>query len=125
MLAEFVEAGRSSLEKLMSTVDPDMLERAVDVLAAAPMIHLVGYRRAFPVASYLGYALEKMAVPCVLHAAVGQLATGHAMRPRDARARHHLRALQRRDRRLRRGRPRRRPSGRRRSPTACRARCSG
>ena len=29
MLAEFVEAGRSSLEQLMSTVDADMLERAV------------------------------------------------------------------------------------------------
>ena len=37
------------------------------MLAAAPMIHLVGYRRAFPVASYLAYALEKMAVPCILH----------------------------------------------------------
>ena len=68
----------------MTTVDPDMLERAVDVLAAAPMIHLVGYRRSFPVASYLAYALEKMAVPCVLHSGVGKLATGHAVRPGDA-----------------------------------------
>ena len=61
-----------------------MLERAVEVLAAAPMIHLVGYRRAFPVASYLAYALEKMAVPCILHSGVGKLATAHALRPRDA-----------------------------------------
>jgi DNA-binding MurR/RpiR family transcriptional regulator len=84
MLAEFVEAGRASLEKLMTTVDPEMLERAVQALGAAPMIHLAGYRRAFPVASYIGYALEKMAVPCVLHSGVGMLATGHAMRPDDA-----------------------------------------
>ena len=84
MLAEFVEAGRASLEQLMSTVDADMLERAVDVLAHAPVIHLVGYRRAFPVASYLGYALEKMAVPCFLHSGVGKLASSHAVRPRDA-----------------------------------------
>ncbi|MFT3972799.1 MAG: MurR/RpiR family transcriptional regulator [Amaricoccus sp.] len=84
LLAEFVEAGRTSLENLMSTVDLAMLERAVEILAASPLIHLVGYRRAFPVASYLAYALEKMAIPCVLHTAVGQLPTRHALRPGDA-----------------------------------------
>jgi DNA-binding MurR/RpiR family transcriptional regulator len=84
LLAEFVEAGRTSLEKLMSTVDPDGLDRAVALLAKAPLIHLVGYRRSFPVASYIAYALEKMTIPCVLHSAVGQLATGHAVRPGDA-----------------------------------------
>lgn len=84
VLAEFVEAGRSSLEKLMTTVEPEALERAVAVLSAAPMIHLVGYRRAFPVASYLSYALEKMAIPCFLHTSVGRLATSHALRPGDA-----------------------------------------
>ena len=36
MLAEFVEAGRTSLEKLMTTVDADMLDSAVHALAAAP-----------------------------------------------------------------------------------------
>ena len=84
LLAEFVEAGRASLEKLMATVDPASLERAVAILAAAPMIQLVGYRRSYPIASYLAYAFEKMAVPCVLHSGVGQLATGHAVRPGDA-----------------------------------------
>lgn len=84
LLAEFVEAGRSSLERLMSTVDPAGLERAVEVLAAAPLIHLVGYRRSFPVASYIAYAMEKMAIPCMLHSAVGQLATGHSVRSGDA-----------------------------------------
>lgn len=84
VLAEFVEAGRTSLEKLMTTVDPQALEQAVAVLSTAPMIHLVGYRRAFPVASYLSYALEKMAIPCFLHTSVGRLATSHAVRPGDA-----------------------------------------
>jgi DNA-binding MurR/RpiR family transcriptional regulator len=84
LLAEFVEAGRVSLENLMTTVDAAQLERAVDTLAAAPLIHLVGYRRAFPVASYLAYALEKMTIPCVLHAAVGHLPSAHALRPGDA-----------------------------------------
>jgi DNA-binding MurR/RpiR family transcriptional regulator len=84
MLAEFVEAGRTSLENLMTTVDADMLERAVEALTNAPVIHLVGYRRAFPVVSYLAHALEKMQVPCVLHSGVGLLVSRHAMRPRDA-----------------------------------------
>ena len=84
MLAEFVEAGRSSLEHLMATIDARMLERAVAVLAEASVIHLVGYRRAFPVASYLAYALEKMAVPCVLHSGAGKLGSTQAVRPRDA-----------------------------------------
>ena len=84
LLAEFVEAGRSSLENLMATVDPETLERAVQILSRAPLIHLVGFRRSYPVASYLAHALEKMAVPCVLHSAVGLLATGHALRAGDA-----------------------------------------
>jgi DNA-binding MurR/RpiR family transcriptional regulator len=84
LLAEFVEAGRTSLERLTSTVDPAMLERAVDCLAESAVIHLIGYRRSFPVASYIAYALEKMGVPAVLHSAVGQLPSRHALRPGDA-----------------------------------------
>lgn len=84
MLAEFVEAGRASIEKLMTTVAPDMLDKAVDVLAAAPMIHIVGYRRAFPVACYLDYAFEKMQVPSFLHTSVGKLNSGHALREGEA-----------------------------------------
>jgi DNA-binding MurR/RpiR family transcriptional regulator len=84
LLAEFVEAGRASLERLLATVDRGALDHAVETLAAASTIHLVGYRRSYPIASYLAYALGKMAVPCVLHSGVGQLATGRAVRPGDA-----------------------------------------
>jgi DNA-binding MurR/RpiR family transcriptional regulator len=84
LLAEFVEAGRTSLELLTRTVDPGSLDRAVEILATAPMIHLVGYRRSFPISSYIAYALDKMQVPAVLHAGVGQLPTQHALRPGDA-----------------------------------------
>ena len=84
LLAEFVEAGRASLERLMGTVDPGALERAVAVLSAAATLHLVGYRRSFPVASYLAYAFEAMAIPNVLHSGIGQLPTAHAVRPGDA-----------------------------------------
>jgi len=83
LLAEFVEAGRLSLENLASSIDPDALEQAVETLALAPMIHLVGFRRAFPVASYLSYAFEKMDIPAILHDGVGKLNPRHAIRGGD------------------------------------------
>ena len=83
MLAEFAEAGRTSLEGLLNTIEPEALERAVEILARAETIHLVGIRRAFPVASYLAYALEKMQVPAMLHSAVGKLENMHAIRKGD------------------------------------------
>ena len=83
LLAEFAEAGRTSLEGLLKTIEPEALERAVEILARAQTIHLVGIRRAFPVASYLAYALEKMQVPAMLHSAVGKLENLHAIRKGD------------------------------------------
>ncbi|WP_139974024.1 MULTISPECIES: MurR/RpiR family transcriptional regulator [Brucella/Ochrobactrum group] len=83
LLAEFVEAGRTSLESLLKSIDPEALERAVHLLAGAQTIHIVGIRRAFPVASYLAYALEKMQVPAMLHSAVGKLENLHAIREGD------------------------------------------
>lgn len=84
LLAEFVEAGRLSLEQLAKTVDEAALARAVTVLAAAGTLHVVGLRRAFPVASYLAYVFEKMQVPCMMHGGVGKLDHRFALRPGDA-----------------------------------------
>lgn len=84
LLAEFVEAGRVSLETLATSVDDDALAAGVDVLAGAQTLHIIGLRRAFPVASYLAYALEKMACPAVLHDGTGKLDHRHAMRAGDA-----------------------------------------
>lgn len=83
LLAEFIEAGRVSLENLATSIDPATLEQAVDILARAPLIHIIGARRAFPVASYLSYALEKMDIPAVLHDGVGSLNHRHAIRKGD------------------------------------------
>ena len=83
-MAEFVEAGRVSLEGLAKSLDPQALDQAVRTLAAAETIHLVGLRRAFPVASYLAYVFEKMAVPAMLHDGVGKLDHRFALRPGDA-----------------------------------------
>lgn len=84
LLAEFVEAGRLSLESLAKTVDEAALAEAVRLLSAAGTVHVVGFRRAFPVASYLAYVFEKMSVPAMLHDGVGKLDHRFALRPGDA-----------------------------------------
>lgn len=83
LLAEFVDAGRTSLESLLKTMDAEMLDAAVAALAKAHMVHIVGYRRSFPAASYLAYAFEKMDVPAMLHSGIGRLDSRHALRPGD------------------------------------------
>ncbi|CUH52113.1 MurR/RpiR family transcriptional regulator [Shimia marina] len=84
LLAEFVDAGRLSLENLTNTIDARSLDAAVNQLSKANMIHVVGLRRAFPVASYLVYAFEKMQIPAMLHDGTGKLNHQHAIRPGDA-----------------------------------------
>ena len=84
LLAELIEAGRQSLEALAKSADEVALQQAVAVLAGADTIHVVGLRRAFPVASYLAYVFEKMSVPAMLHDGVGKLDHRFALRPNDA-----------------------------------------
>lgn len=84
LLAEFAEAGRVSIENLTRSVDQVVLEQAVAVLAEARTIHVVGLRRAFPVATYLAYSFEKMGIIAVLHSGVGNLDLAHMMADGDA-----------------------------------------
>jgi len=84
LLAEFVEAGRSSLEALAAGVDPRVLDMAVGRLATANLIHIVGMRRAFPVASYMSYAFEKMEIPAFLHQNSAGLTFSHSVGVDDA-----------------------------------------
>lgn len=84
LLAEFVEAGRLSLEALAKSVDETALSQAVALLTEAETVHIAGFRRAYPVATYLAYVFDKMAVPAMLHDGVGKLDHRFAMRPRDA-----------------------------------------
>jgi DNA-binding MurR/RpiR family transcriptional regulator len=84
ILAEFVEAGRLSLENMAKTLNPVALDAAVAVLARAGVVHIAGRRRSFPIAAYFGYIFEKLAVPALLHDGVGQLDNSHVLRPGDA-----------------------------------------
>lgn len=60
MLREFCEVNTVSLEHLTEAVSPSQLDRATQMLAQARTIYLCGYRRSFPVVSFLAYALGRI-----------------------------------------------------------------
>ncbi|MCA3453770.1 MAG: MurR/RpiR family transcriptional regulator [Rhodobacter sp.] len=84
LMAEFVDAGRLSLEILAKSLDDKALDRAVGLLARADTVHLIGLRRAYPVASYLAYVFDKVQVPAMLHGGAGRLDHRCALRQGDA-----------------------------------------
>jgi DNA-binding MurR/RpiR family transcriptional regulator len=73
LLAGFADSASASLARLRESVTRRELERAIDTLAKARTIYLVGQRRAFPVSHYLAYALAKLGVSAVLVDNVGSL----------------------------------------------------
>ena len=73
LLRRFREGAARSLASLADTVSAEALERAVALLAGAGTIHLLGLRRAFPVAAYLAYALGKLGISASLVDHVGAL----------------------------------------------------
>ncbi|WP_129645144.1 MurR/RpiR family transcriptional regulator [Peristeroidobacter agariperforans] len=58
VMHEFADSNILALEHLKSSVRKADLERAVDMIAGANAVYIVGLRRSFPVASYLAYALR-------------------------------------------------------------------
>lgn len=84
LVAEFVEAGRRSMELLAQELDEGALNQAVGVLSQARTIHIAGFRRSFPVASYLAYVFDKLGIPAILHDGVAGLGQRSALQPGDA-----------------------------------------
>lgn len=84
LVAEFVEAGRQSMEALARDLNETVLNQSVDLLSQARTIHIAGFRRSFPVASYLAYVFDKLGVPAVLHDGVAGLQHSAALQPGDA-----------------------------------------
>lgn len=84
LVAEFVEAGRLSMEALARNLDETKLEQAVALLSSAKIIHLVGFRRSFPVTAYLAYVLQKLGVPAILHDGIGGSDQQVTLLPGDA-----------------------------------------
>lgn len=84
LVAEFVEAGRQSMEALARNLNETVLNQSVELLSQARTIHIAGFRRSFPVASYLAYVFDKLGVPAVLHDGVAGLQHRAALQPGDA-----------------------------------------
>jgi DNA-binding MurR/RpiR family transcriptional regulator len=84
LVAEFVEAGRQSMEALARDLNETALNQAVETLSRARTIHLAGFRRSFPVASYLAYVFDKLGVPAVLHDGVAGLGHRSTLQAGDA-----------------------------------------
>jgi DNA-binding MurR/RpiR family transcriptional regulator len=84
LVAEFIDAGRQSLEALAQDLNEALLDQVVTCLSRASTIHLAGLRRSYPVVAYLAYVLEKLEIPALLHEGTGGLANRAALRPGDA-----------------------------------------
>jgi DNA-binding MurR/RpiR family transcriptional regulator len=70
----FSDAATRSIAALRQNLDAKVLEKAVETLAAADTIYLIGLRRSFPITSYMSYAFGKLGVKNMLIDAVGGLA---------------------------------------------------
>ncbi len=71
MLDSFTEASIQALRHLREETRADLLNRAVAVLARANVVHVVGQRRAFPVAAYLAYGMNHLGRRAFLVDSVG------------------------------------------------------
>ena len=71
MLDSFTEASIQALRHLREEIRGDLLDRAVAVLAQANAVHVVGQRRAFPVAAYLAYGMNHLGRRAFLVDSVG------------------------------------------------------
>jgi DNA-binding MurR/RpiR family transcriptional regulator len=60
VLGEFVEGNTIALQNLAQTVSEDDMSRAVKMIDKAETVYVVGFRRSFPVSSYLAYSLQQV-----------------------------------------------------------------
>jgi DNA-binding MurR/RpiR family transcriptional regulator len=59
LLSEFIEGNGLALQNLARTVSDQEVTAAVQLVKRAETVMVVGFRRAFPVASYLAYSLQQ------------------------------------------------------------------
>jgi DNA-binding MurR/RpiR family transcriptional regulator len=73
LLEGFADAAGVSLERMRGSVRPEELSRAIETLAKADTIYLLGARRVFPVSAYCAYAFGKLGVRAILIDHIAQL----------------------------------------------------
>jgi DNA-binding MurR/RpiR family transcriptional regulator len=86
LLGQASALAQVSLQNLVDTVDATALEQAVALLAAAPLVHVMGQRRSHPVAGYIAYGLTRSGKAARLLAGTAGMLRDEAetMRPGDA-----------------------------------------
>ncbi len=60
VLGEFVEGNTLALQNLTQTVSEADMKDAVALIDRAETVYVIGFRRSFPVASYLAYSLQQV-----------------------------------------------------------------
>ncbi|WP_230530070.1 MurR/RpiR family transcriptional regulator [Microvirga roseola] len=73
LLEGFASAAALSLDRMRDSVRPEELSRAIETLAKAETIYLLGARRVFPISAYCAYAFGKLGVRAILIDHVAQL----------------------------------------------------
>lgn len=73
LLEGFSNAAAISLDKMRESVRPEELSRAIETLAKADTIYLLGARRVFPISAYCAYAFGKLGVRAILIDHIAQL----------------------------------------------------
>jgi DNA-binding MurR/RpiR family transcriptional regulator len=56
--SRFIDASRMGLDELAAEIDETRFQKAVDALAGAENIYVIGVRRSFAIATYIAYALQ-------------------------------------------------------------------
>jgi DNA-binding MurR/RpiR family transcriptional regulator len=67
----FCNAAKTSIDTLQERLEPGKLDGAVQALANAETVYLVGLRRSFPISTYMSYAFGKLKIKNVLIDAIG------------------------------------------------------
>lgn len=76
IVREFLSSSMDGMQHLLATLEHKELDKAVDLLAGAETIWLIGMRRSFPVATYLHYALQHTNKRVVLLDGLGGMQEG-------------------------------------------------
>lgn len=78
LLAEFVEGDTLALQNLRQTVSKADIDTAIKLINQAQTLYIMGFRRSFPVASYLAYSLQQVGKRVFFLDGVGGLARQQA-----------------------------------------------
>jgi len=73
LLQGFADAATVSIERMRTSVRPEEFARAIETLAKADTIYLLGARRVFPISAYCAYAFGKLGVRAILIDHIAQL----------------------------------------------------